>query len=451
MSLPDRPPALRDPAPLHMPPVQRVTLGCGLQCHLVEHRGLPVVDVRLVIRGGATLDEPATAGRSFLLADMLDQGTVSRSATRIADEAELIGATLETRATWDAIAIGLHVLTPRLRPAMELLADIALQPTFAEDELERRRRERMAAIMHEHAEPRILASLLFHRHAFDAASPFSAPLGGTADSIARLTRHDLTRLYAESFTPDNAFLVFVGDVRAAEAVTLLESLFHSWPAAGAGSVTNNGMLPLRGRTVHIVDRPGAPQSEIRVGLPGPSRRTADYFPLLVANTVLGGTFSSRLNMRLREEKAYTYGAGSSFALRRAGGPFVAATAVATAATADAVNDMVAEIARMSGQAVPELELERARRNLVLGLPRTFETTADIAEHVGEVALHGLGADYYDRYADAVRAVTAAQVQEASARWLKPDHLTIAVAGDAAVVRAALESLNLGAVHVHESI
>jgi zinc protease len=434
-----------------MPPVQHARIGSGLECLIVAHRGLPVTDARLIIRGGAALDEPRRAGRSHLLAELLDQGTTRRSATRIADEAELIGATLQTRATWDAIAIGLHVLTPRIQPAMELLADIALHPVFAEEELTRKRSERIAAIIQERAEPRVLANLLFHRQAYAPAHPFSAPLGGTADSIERLTRDDLTALYAKSFAPSNAFLIMVGDMRATQAVSLLEPLFRDWPATGTIPAPADGMLPLHPRSVHIVDRPGAPQSEVRVGLPGPPRHTADYFALLVANTVLGGTFSSRLNMRLREEKAYTYGAGSSFALRSAGGPFVAATAVATAATADAVSDIVAEIERMTQVPVPEPELERARQYLVLGLPRTFETTADIAEHVGEVALHRLGVDWYDRYADAVRGVTATDVLEASARWLKPHQLTVAIAGDAAVVLGELESLNLGAVHVHESI
>jgi predicted Zn-dependent peptidase len=185
-------------------------------------------------------------------------------------------------------------------------------------------------------------------------------------------------------------------------------------------------------------------------MPGPRRDTADFFPLLVANTVLGGAFTSRLNMRLREEKAYTYGAASSFALRAGGGPFLASTAVATAATADATAVICTEIARMTEEPVPPAELERAKNSIVLGLPRTFETTGNIAEHVSEVSLYGLGSDYYDTYAANVAAVSAADVQAASARWLKVDRLTIAIAGDTAVIRGEMESLNMGAVHVEES-
>jgi zinc protease len=185
-------------------------------------------------------------------------------------------------------------------------------------------------------------------------------------------------------------------------------------------------------------------------MPGPRRDTDDYFPLLVANTVLGGAFTSRLNMRVREEKAYTYGAGSSFALRAGGGPFLASTAVATPATADATDVIVTEIARMTEEPVPAAELERAKSYIVLGLPRTFETTGNIAEHVSEVALYGLGSDYYDTYAARVAGVSAADVQAASGRWLKTERLTIAIAGDTAAIRGDLESLNMGAVHVEES-
>jgi zinc protease len=451
MSVRAVPPVLTEPAAPRLPPVHHHVLDCGLDCFIAERRGLPVIDARLIVRGGAARDEPALAGRAWLLAELLDQGTRSRAATQIADQAELLGASLQTRASWDAIAIALHVLAPRLEPAMELLADIALHPVFASDELERKRRERLAAIMQEQDEPRVLASRAFHRFAYPAGDPLGAPLAGSRASIEAMTRDAITDLHASSFSPRNSFLIIAGDADVASLLDLARSLFGSWTGPAAGAATPHESLPQHAASVHIVDRPGAPQSELRVGLPGPRRQTPDYFPLLVANTVLGGAFTSRLNMRLREEKAYTYGAGSSFAFRAAGGPFLAATAVATAATSDAVNDIVQEIGRMAREPVPESELERARRYIVLGLPRTFETTADIAEHVGEMALHRLGLDYYDGYADAVRAVTAADVQAAAAHWLKPEQLTVAVAGDAAQVRAGLESLNIGAVHVHESI
>jgi zinc protease len=452
MSSRAQPPTLPAPVAPHLPDMQRHVLANGLECFIVPQHAVPILDVRLIVRGGAQLDTPPRAGRSRLLAELLDQGTASRTATDIADQAEQLGASLETRATWDAFAIALHVLAPRLRPAFDLLADIARNPSFPLPELQRKRTERLAAILQERNEPRIVASNAFSRFAYPADHPFSAPPGGTRDSVDALSHGDITDLYANSFAPRHAALILCGDIDVLDALALAEERFGDWaPQAAADPGALDEMVPQSARSVHIVDRPGAPQSELRVGLAGPRRSTPDYFPLLVANTVLGGAFTSRLNMRLREEKAYTYGAGSQFAFRAAGGPFVAATAVATAATADAIAVIVQELERMVAERVPAVELERAREYLVLGLARTFETTADIAQHVGELALYGLDPGWYDGYADAVRAVTASDVQRACARWLDTQLLTVAVAGDARQVRGEIEGLKLGAVHVHESV
>lgn len=449
MSTRARPPRLPPPTAPTLPPVARHALANGLDLFIVPRHELPVVDVRLVLRGGATTDEPPHAGRSWMLGQLLDQGTASRAATDIADQAEHLGATLETRTTWDAVTASLHVLSPRFEPALELLADVVLDPTFPDDELERKRHERLAAILQENDEPRSLATHAFYRYAYPPDHPFAVPLAGTRSSIEALDRRDICRIHTERFSPAGAFLVIVGDVDPDRALPTVERLFGDWTRSRAAPPAVPGRVPDRPTRVHIVDRPGAPQSELRVGRPGPRRDSEDYFPLLVGNTVLGGAFTSRLNMRLREEKAYTYGAGSSFAFRAAGGPFLASTAVATAATADAVHVTVGEIGRLVEEPVEAGELERAVSYIVLGLPRTFETTGDIAEHVTEVALYGLGPDYYDRYVDEVRSVTAADVQVAMSRWLSVDGLTIAIAGDGDAVREELEALTMGVVHVCE--
>lgn len=440
-------PPLGAPPELHLPPQHRHRLRNGLEVIIVPRRELPVVDVRFFARGGASAHEPQQAGLAWLTAELLDQGTSTRSATQIADEAELLGASLQTRAGWDGIAAGLHVLTPRLEPALSLLADIIAAPAFPEAELDRKRAERLAAIMQELDEPRALASIAFADAVYGAEHPYGVPVGGTRASMASLSRDDVVAFRTRTMMPAGAFLVMVGDVEAAAGLDLLERLFGGWHAPGATPVRSLP-APRQARGIHVVDRPGAPQSELRLGMPGPPRLTTDHFPLLVANTVLGGSFTSRLNIRLRQEKAYTYGAGSHFAFRVGGGPFAASTAVDTAATADAVATMLEEVRRLSAEPVPAGELERARSYIVLGLPRTFETTADIAEHVAEVALHGLDADYYDRYAERVRAVTAEDVMEASARWLRADDLTTVIVGDAAAIGTDLEAL--GAVHVRKA-
>jgi predicted Zn-dependent peptidase len=440
-------PVLPPPAPPHLPPVHRFQLDNALELLVVEQPELPVVDARLVVRAGAALDPGAVGGRAALTAELLDEGTAALSALDIADEAEHLGARLHTRAAWDDSVAALHVLTPRLEPALELLAEITLHAAFPAAEVERKRAERLAAILQELDEPRIRASHAFGRAVYGAAHPFGAPLGGTRESVERLGRQELVTFYQTRYTPANAFLVLAGDITAGRAYSIGDRLFSSWSgAAPARDAALESPVP-RKFLIHVVDRPGAPQSELRVGVAGPPRCTPDYFPLLVGNTVLGGAFTSRLNMRLREEKAYTYGAASRFAFRADGGPFAVATAVFTGATADAVNDVVREIARLGREPVSTEELERAQSYLVLGLPRTFETTADIAEHVSEVALYGLGRDFFDTYAERVRAVTAEQVIHAVARWLAPERLVVVIVGDAAAIVPELTSLELGTVEI----
>jgi zinc protease len=439
-------PALGAAPALHLPPQQRHWLSNGLEVIVVEQRVLPVLDVRFFARGGAAAHGPDRGGLAWLTAELLDQGTRTRTASQVADQAELLGASLQSRASWDTIAAGLHVLSPRMMPALELLADIITSPVFPDAELERKRDERLAAILQEMDDPRALASMAFTAAVYGSEHPYGVPVAGTRQSVQALERSAVLDFHARTMTPGRSFLVLAGDVDTGSVLPALEQMFGGWTGdAGARSAALSA--PRQETGIQVVDRPGAPQSELRIGLPGPPRSTGDHFALLVANTVLGGSFTSRLNIRLRQEKGYTYGAGSSFSFRTGGGPFVASTAVHTAATADAVDTIHAEIARLAARPVPAAELDRAQNYIVLGLPRTFETTADLAEHVAEVALHGLGDEYYDHFADRVRAVTADEVLDVAARWLRPDELTTMIAGDAAVISRDLEALGRGAVHV----
>jgi zinc protease len=453
-------PQPREPLP---PPVHRLELANGIPVHVVQRRELPVVDVRVVVGAGAALEGMEHAGCAWLTAELLDEGTHSRSSAEIADQVELLGASLQVRATWDAAEASLHVLVPRIEPALELAADVLLRPAFDEAEFMRRQAQRLATIVQERDEPRVLASQAFAATIYGDDHRYGAPVGGTDASIRGMDVERLREFHRSHYTPAGTFIIVVGDVDPESVVRVLDRHFGDWapsrgaPAGGmaggtaggvtAGGVTAGGAVPRSAGAVHIVDRPGASQSEIRVGMPGPPRVTPDHFPLVVGNTVLGGSFTSRLNILLRQEKAYTYGAGSSFAFRAAGGPFLASTAVDTAATADAARDMVEQVRLLTEEPVAESELERAKSYIMLGQPRTLETTADMADQLSEVVLYGLGADYLARYASRVRAVTAAEVQVAAARWLDASSLAVVIVGDATAIRGELEGSGMGAVHV----
>lgn len=438
------------PAPvLDLPPIQRFTLSNGLEVLLVEQHELPVVDIDVLVRTGAGADTGRVAGRATLAADLLDEGTETRSALEIAEAIDFLGAGLETRASWDATSASLHVLRPRLEPALEILADVVIHPAFPEQEVRRKKEERLTALLQQQDEPRILANNAFAEVLYGTEHPYGRPILGTPESIRALDRDALVDFYGTYFRPGNAAIVVVGDVTRDEIHSLLERHFGAWQPAPVPA-TEPPAPPAPGPTaITIVHKPGAAQSEIRVGQIGVARDTPDYFPLLVMNTVLGGSFSSRLNIRLREERAYTYGAGSSFDERRAPGPFVASTAVFTGVTDSAVVDLLREIRRIREEPVPADELARAKNYIALGLPRSFETTGDIADHIGEVVVYGLGDEYYDDYIERVQAVSAADVQRVAQRHLDPERMAIVIAGDRAEIEAKLEALGIGPVQVRE--
>lgn len=440
-----RVPPAGPPPRVTLPHIERRALSNGLTLLVVEMRELPVVDVALVTRSGAHADLPDVAGRAHLAADLLDEGTTSRSALQIAEEADLLGAALHARATWDDTEVGMHVLTPRFARAMDLLIDVALHPAYAEAEVERKRKERLAAILQEQDEPRVVASNEFARVVYGDAHPYGSPIGGTARSVSALDRGALAAFHEARQRPGNAFLVVVGDVVADEVVQALEPVLGAWQDAPVPGVDVPTAGPPGSTTIHVVDRPGAPQSELRIGHIGPPRGAPDYFALLVLNTIFGGAFTSRLNSRLREEKGFTYGAGSAFAFRRDGGPFVASSAVFTGASAEAVGIVLHEMQRIREERVSDEELDRAKSYLALGLPRRLETTADILRIVSEQELHGLGDRYYDEYVERVRAVSREDVLEAAQRRFDPAHATVVVAGDHAEIAGPLEALGVGPV------
>ena len=439
------PPVPGEAPEVSLPDPVRRRLSNGLEVILVEQHELPVVDVRLVLRTGGAADAPAQAGRATLLADMLDEGTTTRTALQIADELEYLGAELGTDAAWDASLATLHVLRPRLDDALALMADVILHPTFPDEELERKRAERIATLIQQRDEPRFLASNAFASVLYGAEHPYGISLLGTDASIRALRRDDLLRTYRRYWRPSNAFIVVAGDVTIADLLPMLERHFGEWEDAAVEPATLPAPPAARASSVFIVDKPGAAQSEIRVGQIGVARDTPDYFPLLVMNTMLGGSFTSRLNMNLREEKGYTYGARSGFDQRMSAGPFTAAAAVHTAVTDSAVIEFLREMRRMRDERVSDGELDRAVNYIAYGLARRFETTNDIASNVSEAELYRLGDDYFDTYVSRVRAVTADDVQRVARTYLDPAQWSIVIAGDRAAIEDKLRALGIGDV------
>lgn len=431
------------PAPsLRLPDVRRFTLGNGLPVQLIERRGLPLVAVELLFPGGASAVAPGRAGLASFTADMLDEGAGGRSALAIAEELERLGATLQTAAGYDASHVEMVALAPRLEASLDLLADLVVRPTFPEDEVARVRQERTDLALELLAEPRSVANDALARVLYGDAHPWGPPLLGTRASLARLGRADVVAFHRERYHADNAVLVVAGDVGERALVELLEPRFGGWERRPKPRLALPPAPAPERATIWLLDRPGAAQTELRVGRVAAERGAPDYFPLLVLNTVLGGAFTSRLNARLREEKGFTYGARSGFHTRRWPGPFIAQCAVHTPATAEAVESILVELERLRQDLVAEEELARAKNYLALRLPERFETVEDLVGRVTELAQHGLPSDYWTTWGDRVRAVDADAVRAAAFRHLDPRRMAVVVDGDRAAVEGPLARLGL---------
>jgi predicted Zn-dependent peptidase len=433
------------PPSMRSPRIQRTTLSNGLTLLLVERRLLPVVDVQLIFRTGAVADNAVHAGLTSLAVDMFDEGAGDLDAIGIAEAVEDLGASLTASAGWDDIGFGVHAHAERIDAAVRIMADVVLNPTLAQNDFDRKKEQRLAGILQDRDEPRALAARAFSEIVYGAAHPYGMPLHGTAATVTQLSRQQVADFHAHHIHPGNAFIVVVGDVDRDKLVAVLERAFAGWDGEAVGQENLPSPPRATGTTIHVVDRPGAAQSELRIGAVGLARSSPDYFPVILMNTILGGSFTSRLNLNLRQDKGYTYGAGSSFTFRRWAGPFVVSTAVDTQVTADAVRQVMHEIARIRDEPVPAEELARAQSYIALGLPRTFETTADIASHVAELELYGLGDEFYDTFTDRIRAVTAADVQRVARSYLDPAALAVVLAGDFDATSESLRDLGIGPV------
>jgi zinc protease len=430
---------------LTLPEIHDDTLANGLRVVLVERPSLPLVSLELQLRGGASAHGTDQAGLAAFVADMLDEGTEGRTALDVAQEVEQLGATLNSSAGYDASWLHLGVLRSRLEPALELLADLVLRPVFPEDELERVRLERLARVVQRSDLPAAVADDAFAATLYGPDHPYGASLLGTAETLGVLTRDDLVGYHRARYAPGQATLIVAGDVSRDDLHGLLAVAFQGWEGQGEAipPATPPPTSDPPGRQVLLVDMPGASQSELRIGTVGVSRSTERFHTLVVANTVLGGSFTSRLNTKLREEKGYTYGAGSVFDMRRGAGPFEASTAVESSATDSAVVDILEEIGRLSREPVPQDELARARNYLALRLPQRFESADDVVRALSALASYDVPFDFYEAYVEEVLAVDAASILEAARAALDVDDMHVVVVGDRAAVEEPLRALGLG--------
>jgi zinc protease len=401
---------------------------------------LPLVSISAVIDAGARTEREGEEGVAALAAQLLLEGAAGMDGAALTDRFERIGTSADARADWDSATITLTVLRERLPEALTLVRDLLRAPEFPEREVARLKDERLAELMQLRAEPGSLADEQFARAVYAPTARYATPAAGSATTVRALT-HDVVRdFYTRRYRASTTTLVLAGDVTVDGARALTQQLFGDWQGGDVPQTERSIDTAPEQKLVRIVAKSDAPQSEIRVGHVGLPRRTPDYFAVTVMNAVLGGLFSSRINLNLREAHGYTYGAFSAFEWRRAAGPFTIQTAVKSEVTGAAVREILKEIDGIRAAPITESELTLATSYLDGVFPIRYETTAAIATALSNLVIHDLPENYYDEYRARVRQVTTDDVQRAAERHLHPDRMHIVIVGDPAVITDQLTGI-----------
>ncbi|HEX3435323.1 MAG TPA: pitrilysin family protein [Pseudacidobacterium sp.] len=429
---------------LALPEPHVFTLANGLKVYLVESHHLPVFSASLVTLGGSEGDSTKKPGVAGFTAAMLTEGTANRSATRIAEDADQIGASLNKNATNDIAYVQVSALSNVADPALDLLSDVGLHPAFSDKEIDRVRKQRLTTLLQMKDQPVQIAFSVANRAIFGGDSPYGYRSIGTESSLKAITRDDLSSFWQAHYAPADSALVFAGDLTEKQARDLAEKYFGSWSTKASASQPPATPSQPTHRVI-MVDRPGAPQTAIWAAGVGAPRSTPDYAPLNVVNTMLGGLFSSRINMNLREQHGYTYGAFSMFQFFRGSGPFFAGASVRTDVTGPATHELFAELDRIRTSPLSPDELKMSKDFLTRSLPGDFETVEETSGKMADIFTYRLPLDYYRMYPAKINAVTSEQAASAALKYIHPENMVFVAVGDKAKIVPEIEKLNLGPV------
>ncbi|MFN2453975.1 MAG: M16 family metallopeptidase [Pyrinomonadaceae bacterium] len=423
------------PRPAIFPRPVEKTLRNGLRVVVIEKKDAPLVAAQLLIKNGGEVDPSRLAGLAQMTAELLTKGTMKRSAPQIAEAIEALGGSLDSGAGWDASSASFEVMATKVAPALEILSDVVRHPAFKDEEIERLRQQTLDEVSVAFRQPGTLARAVASRVVFGNA-PYGHPLSGTPESLARIKRDDIVQLHSTYYRPDNAILVIGGGIRPEAAFQLAEKLFGDWKGtATAPSQSNVGVKENAGNVnaqtrVIVVDKPDAGQAAVVLARTGLTRVDTDYFRALVANSVLGGGYSARLNQEIRIKRGLSYGASSSISARRDVGPFTAATQTKNESGAVVASLLLGELNRLSGEPVSDVELTPRKAVLTGNFSRGLETTSGLVSQIGLIALYGLSLDSINRYIGDVQAISSSDVQRFAGSRLNAKGTGIVIVGDA---------------------
>ena len=440
-------PILRASPTFHPPEISSVQLANGLTLRVVERREIPKVAAALVIKTGAVADATDKAGIAFFTAEMLEEGTSSLDSLEIEAELERMGSHLSAGASREWSVVSLDTLRRHLIPSLKLMSDVVVHPSFPSEELERARKRRLDGILQDRANPSATAGRVARKVLFGGKHPYGRPVGGDEASVKSIRREDLLPFYRNYYNPKNATLVMVGDISVDEARKATERAFSDWGESANPGLAHIEPVAEPHRQVYLIDRPGSAQSELRVVTTAPKRTTVDYHTLEVMNTILGAGFSSRLNLNLREDKGFSYGAFSVLRYGIVQSVFLGVSAVESGVTKPALREMVKEFEDIASWSRPvtDDELADAKATLIRGDAQRFETLSQVGREVAELDCYGLPLRDLARYVSGIEDVTVERIHEAARRYIRPEHMLLVVVGDAAKVESGIRELDFGPV------
>lgn len=436
------------PREFRFPEFGRSTLPNGMRLVVAPMQRLPVVTAILVIDGGAMAEGHGKEGVSDIVARSLAEGTHQRSADELVMALERLGTSIAASSDWETTILKMTVMSPNIGNALSLLSEMVSSPRFEEQSIERIRSERLSEIIQSRSEPRVLADEMFAASLYDKESRYAIPVAGSGTSVAAIDPEDVRAYHTSVYRPAATTLIIAGDISDPDAQRLAASSFGQWTSVRGGEVparkVRESVAP---KKIHIVDRSGAQQSELRMGHIGVPRSVPEYFPVVVMNAVFGGLFSSRINLNLREVHGYTYGASSYFDWRKDKGPFVISTAVQTEVTGAAITQVLNEVERIRNSEIDESELSLATSYLAGVFPIRYETSDAVASGLASLIIFNLPDEYFTSYRTHILAVSTREVQQAARAFLKPEALKIVVVGNPTLLEPQLRALAIGPVEV----
>ncbi|MEZ4272915.1 MAG: pitrilysin family protein [Myxococcota bacterium] len=438
------------PMPEFLPPEAiRKVMDNGLTVLSVQKSELPLVHFHMVLRSGTAMDPEKSEGLAGFLSEMIRAGTKTRSAADIDDAIETLGSALHITADQDSMVISFTALKENFAPVLDVVTDIIQNPAFANKELKRVRGRRLGSLAQVREDPTSMAWRVFRRSVYGNHAYGHSDLG-TEETIEHAKPSDFIAFYKKHFRPGNAAVIITGDMSADDTFAAVDKRLASWRGKGGSPEAPSAPTAQAASGVILVDKPEAPQSQLRIGHLAVSRDDPDYFPIVLCNAILGGMFNSRINMNLREDKGFTYGARSSFDFLRGQGSFVVSTGVRTDVTTPAIQEVLHELDQIRSQDVTQGELDRAKQWYSRSLPGFFQTIDGIAGMIANIYLFDLPLDYYRTLPDKIAAVTIEDVRRVAQAHIKPSELAIVVVGDRKQVEPTLAELKRGPIQIRNA-